>query len=133
MIKGNALNHITVLRKCSYIFIYNCIFLNLSQFWVEIGAVYNGFCKPQSCQKQKDNYSTAYKLYFPMSISPTCLFNSTDVFLSLFLGFIFASLEWGFLGFCIQAVGPIFTRTTDILVTFRVGDLVFPTPTTTRQ
>jgi len=25
---------------------------------VEIGAVYNGFCKPQSCQKQKDNYST---------------------------------------------------------------------------
>jgi len=26
---------------------------------VEIGAVYNGFCKPQSCQKQKDNYSTA--------------------------------------------------------------------------
>jgi len=27
---------------------------------VEIGAVYNGFCKPQSCQKQKDNYSTAY-------------------------------------------------------------------------
>jgi len=30
-----------------------------SQIWVEIGAVYNGFCKPQSCQKQKDNYSTA--------------------------------------------------------------------------
>jgi len=29
-----------------------------SQFLVEIGAVYNGFCKPQSCQKQKDNYST---------------------------------------------------------------------------
>jgi len=26
-----------------------------SQFWVEIGAVFNGFCKPQSCQKQKDN------------------------------------------------------------------------------
>jgi len=26
---------------------------------VEIGAVYKGFCKPQSCQKQKDNYSTA--------------------------------------------------------------------------
>jgi len=26
---------------------------------VEIGAVYNGFCKPQSCQKQKDNYRTA--------------------------------------------------------------------------
>jgi len=25
---------------------------------VEIGAVYNGSCKPQSCQKQKDNYST---------------------------------------------------------------------------
>jgi len=25
---------------------------------VEIGAVYNGFCKPQSCQKQKNNYST---------------------------------------------------------------------------
>jgi len=31
-----------------------------SQLWVEIGAVYNGFCKPQFCQKQKDNYSTAY-------------------------------------------------------------------------
>jgi len=30
-----------------------------NQLWVEIGAVYNGFCKPQSCQKQKDNYSTA--------------------------------------------------------------------------
>jgi len=29
-----------------------------SQLWVEIGAVYNGSCKPQSCQKQKDNYST---------------------------------------------------------------------------
>jgi len=26
---------------------------------VEIGVVYNGSCKPQSCQKQKDNYSTA--------------------------------------------------------------------------
>jgi len=25
---------------------------------MEIGAVYSGFCKPQSCQKQKDNYST---------------------------------------------------------------------------
>jgi len=25
---------------------------------VEIGAVYNGSCKPQSCEKQKDNYST---------------------------------------------------------------------------
>jgi len=31
-----------------------------SQFWVEIGAVYNVFCKPQSCRKQKYNYSTAY-------------------------------------------------------------------------
>jgi len=26
---------------------------------VKTGAVYNDFCKPQSCQKQKDNYSTA--------------------------------------------------------------------------
>jgi len=25
---------------------------------VEIGAVYNDSCQPQSCQKQKDNYST---------------------------------------------------------------------------
>jgi len=25
---------------------------------VKIGAVYKGFSKPQSCQKQKDNYST---------------------------------------------------------------------------
>jgi len=33
-----------------------------SQLWVEIGAIYNGSCKPQSCQKQKDNYSTAYKI-----------------------------------------------------------------------
>jgi len=38
---------------------------------VEIGAVYNGSCKPQSFQKQKDNYSTeyieisfAYKVHF---------------------------------------------------------------------
>jgi len=30
-----------------------------SKLWVKIGAVYNGSCKPQSCQKQKDNYSTA--------------------------------------------------------------------------
>jgi len=29
-----------------------------SQHWVEIGAVYNSSCKPQSCQKQKDKYST---------------------------------------------------------------------------
>jgi len=28
---------------------------------VEIGAAYMGSCKPQSCQKQKDNYSTGYK------------------------------------------------------------------------
>jgi len=27
---------------------------------VEIGAVYNGFCKPQSGQKPKDNYSADY-------------------------------------------------------------------------
>jgi len=25
-----------------------------------IGAVYNGSCKPQSCQKQKKNYSTGF-------------------------------------------------------------------------
>jgi len=24
-----------------------------SQLWVEFGVVYNGSCKPQSCQKQK--------------------------------------------------------------------------------
>jgi len=30
---------------------------------VEIGAVYIGLCKPQSCQKQKDNYSTATNPY----------------------------------------------------------------------
>jgi len=40
-----------------------------SQLWAEFGAVYNGSCKPQSCQKQKDNYSTAFRanwndLYF---------------------------------------------------------------------
>jgi len=29
-----------------------------SQFCVEIAAVYIDLCKPQSCQKQKDNYST---------------------------------------------------------------------------
>jgi len=29
------------------------------QLWVEIGFVYNVSCKPQSCQKQKNNYSTA--------------------------------------------------------------------------
>jgi len=33
-----------------------------SQLWVESGAVYNGPCKPQSCQKQKDNYSTVNTL-----------------------------------------------------------------------
>jgi len=32
-----------------------------SQLWVEISAVYNVSSKPQSCQKQKDNYSTAYR------------------------------------------------------------------------
>jgi len=32
-----------------------------SQLWVEIGAVCNGSCKLQSCQKQKDNYSTDYE------------------------------------------------------------------------
>jgi len=30
-----------------------------SKLWVKIGAVYNDSCKPPSCQKQKDNYSTA--------------------------------------------------------------------------
>jgi len=30
---------------------------------VEIEAVYNGSCKPQSSQKQKDNYSTGYTVY----------------------------------------------------------------------
>jgi len=43
---------------------------------VEIGAVYNGFCKPKSCQKQKDNYSTGYiailhvhkKVYMPVYV-----------------------------------------------------------------
>jgi len=35
-----------------------------SQLWVEIGAVYSVSCKPQPCQKQKDNYSTANKTTF---------------------------------------------------------------------
>jgi len=34
-----------------------------SQLWVEIGAVYNGSCKPQSCQNQKDNYITSSTSY----------------------------------------------------------------------
>jgi len=35
-------------------------------------AVYNGFCKPQSCQKQKDNYSTAVDVVYikPWPIIP---------------------------------------------------------------
>jgi len=32
-----------------------------SQLWVEVGVVYNGSCNPQSCQKQKYNYSTGNK------------------------------------------------------------------------
>jgi len=34
------------------------------QVWVEIGAVYNGSCKPQPCYKQKDNYGTAVGLAY---------------------------------------------------------------------
>jgi len=47
-----------------------------SQLWVEFGAVYNGSCKPQSCQKQKYKYSTVFIWwcrYFFVVIMPECL------------------------------------------------------------
>jgi len=44
---------------------------------VEIGAVYNGSCKPQSCQKQKDKYSTAKRVWEYKHIIQTYIMNQT--------------------------------------------------------
>jgi len=41
-----------------------------SKLWVKIGAVYNGSCKLQSCQKQKINYNTALHHIRRSTLSP---------------------------------------------------------------
>jgi len=71
-----------------------------SKLWVEIGAIYNGSCKPQSCQKQKDNYSTDYVIllcYFIM-----LLYYVTFIMLLYYVTLLcYAQLTLDFLFVCV--------------------------------